>query len=608
MPKFFVSYVRDDNRHGRIQKIMDELCAELKTHREASTYFIDVDSYDHARFPERILSELKSSDFLVVFLTPLYLTKPYTQAEYLTFLDIEREYGDNRIIVLYYVKIENFRDTHFPYFLLEDLRSRNGFNWLSLRNKDVTDPDHLEAITKLCISVRSKLPHDETDVIPLTVDHDIKFNTLIPNVLDEVLTKISQQLHETKFHIAFRSHLIEGILSDISSELDSLNNSEYRHNISLNKNFVTRAAPLFNTAAEIYAISIDAFSSFWISEAALAERYLRMQPKRTYRMFVFSDQRSMLKHRWVLAAHYDGYGKCDGRVLFTNRDTWDNFLREISTDADEVDKSRIHNRLSADFGLLVFNPLQRSYYEAVLSHESLSFSEVSLSNVHRRIIDVFNSSPNDIQVKLGNAGMAMAWQPEYRDDDKWYQAVAEIFHKRSLEQEEVVHIVLFSANIMKDVFQQYIDSVLPKLIEMVGSNGEKLIKGHWYGSRMMYIDNEPRDPMRGIPLLVENELSDRWPHCMILYFSSPHELEEYYRHPVHSKLRTQLYKQFSPRIDKLFGGLDNENIGAKERNLIGEAIETLVSEYMRRLDLVKPTLYANYKLIEAPSFAGWGST
>jgi hypothetical protein len=244
-----------------------------------------------------------------------------------------------------------------------------------------------------------------------------------------------------------------------------------------------------------------------------------------------------------------------------------------------------------------------------LSHEDLSFKEVViLSKMQRRIIELFKSRPTDGRIDLGASGIAMKWRPEYeREDDKWYRAVAEMFRGRSMEQEDVAHIVLFSRRISRNEFQAHMEKILPRLIDIKGAKGETLVKGHWYGSRVMYADDKPRDSRYGMPLLVINEVSEVWPHCMILYFDSQDELYEYYKHPTHSNVRIDLYKSFDDRIETLLKALDEGKIAGKARDLVNEFIEKIVSEYIKRLDLMTPTPYANFKLVKAPGFAQYPS-
>src|SRR5262245_38130890 len=91
---------------------------------------------------------------------------------------------------------------------------------------------------------------------------------------------------------------------------------EYTIDLSIEKNYLLRACPLFKSAQSVYAFSLDQVSTFWTNEKnrPLIHEYLDSQPVDTRRIFVFSSAREANQYRKIIQENYNRYG--DGGGVF----------------------------------------------------------------------------------------------------------------------------------------------------------------------------------------------------------------------------------------------------------------------------------------------------
>lgn len=85
--KLFLSYTREKNEFNDVSNFRKRLENQLKVKvgDEELTIFLDTDLLTGTKWDDRLLSELDSSDCLIVLLSPLWLNSDYCRKEYTHF-------------------------------------------------------------------------------------------------------------------------------------------------------------------------------------------------------------------------------------------------------------------------------------------------------------------------------------------------------------------------------------------------------------------------------------------------------------------------------------------------------------------------------------------
>ena len=404
-------------------------------------------------------------------------------------------------------------------------------------------------------------------------------------------------MQSTRFKRRFRTGIILQVLTAARDQIQRLTGSAeaYFQDLSIEENFIVRAGPLFEEASQIYAVSIDRFSEFWIAEdqRTRAEEYTSHQPKNTIRLFVFSSVETAQKYRYVLAAHHARYGK-DGAVLLTSTASHKSFLASI-------DVGSVPELLQKDFAILRFTdrpndssigPGDHEYYEATLSHTKLVCKQLrSIRGSYQAFMDSFEELRDtpDGQGKLG----IVKWQTDFKfDDSKWTAALSKVFGISSEVDgpniRPVYHIVFLGATNSPMALVRHVeDNVRLRLEGLVGKkSGDKLIDDFWFGSRNEVVDKlQVADGKYGGQLLTTNVLAKDFPFCLVLRFRNMDDLREYYEDPVHSQVRRDLLSFCNPKLGEMYKLLDPpQRLDARETKLIYDAIETAASSIMIRAD------------------------
>jgi len=408
-----------------------------------------------------------------------------------------------------------------------------------------------------------------------------------------------QILIEKPIHtLPFRGALIDRLISELENEVTNINTGVYGSDISLDQSFLTRAISIFKPAHSAHAVSFDAYSGFWASEDTKlsADEYLSIQPPNTYRLFVFSSALVMGKHRGILAKHYEKYGSRAGRVLFTDSETWKNY---VTNDLKPATTS-----FESDFGILRYNAFLpgASFGQALLRRGNISFQAVDVDAEEgwRRKFMTELEAPAQPggPIKLG-AGFAHLWREEFKtDDDLWFAEISRTFKRdrirgavvsaiaqskgvHAIERRGVLHIVMFSNERTIESSLAGIREIIPGLLNMRSADGRQLIDSVWYGNSSQVPATV--DPAHGASLRIHSDQIE-WPVCMIMRFNSEEDLAEYYRSKKHSNARKRLYKGFQDiELCQLVDTIEDLNEGP-ERKALGAAIEVLAAKYMKRID------------------------
>lgn len=521
-----------------------------------------------------------------------------------------------KIYIIYLSRVAEIQNRETVLEGVRNLQRRTYFDFQDLRILQATDTDFRAATRKIGRIISAKFEPKNTvdESIISKVRNDLinlpNFSESNLPIEEEKIALILKKLTQKSDNYLFRNTLISSLLDNLIMEIDKIDNDPYDHDISLNSSFVRRANPIFANADQVYSISVDSYSSFWTAPELSVEssKYLDIQSNTTIRLFVFSSPYSMMKYRDVLEQHYERYGE-QGRVLFTSSEVWKNYLKILDHRFASKEKNKRKNWIGldsgGDFAILRYKSLiDATYIETILSKNQLQFRKIDqLGDLHRDIIGNLDFLEKDIFRKsIEKLGYLYRWKPEYSiNDTSWFKIVSSVFHDYNMDDirisddEEYIdtgkiyHVVLFSNLIEKSKFTSLIRSVTPVLLDIRGRGGYELVRSIWYGG-VGELPGEVIDPFHSSKLIVNNDLSVRWPHCLIVKFASQSDLEEYYSDDSHAQVRIELYRAFSEDISRLIDKMIDASNDVKI--LLGETLEVMVSRYMNRLD------YTNYDPIE----------
>lgn len=163
-------------------------------------------------------------------------------------------------------------------------------------------------------------------------------------------------------------------IQNVNDELSSIVKENYTSRVGKGFNFFTKAKPIFENASQIYAVSLDVVSSFWvshnISDQRLAEDYLKTQPENTVRLFVFSKPDNAHNHVTILNIHAREYGQ-EGRVFICSLDAYEDLINKFAQAEDA-------SKLEKDFAILEYSNntgTNTSIYKAILGHNSFTVTK-----------------------------------------------------------------------------------------------------------------------------------------------------------------------------------------------------------------------------------------
>ncbi len=200
----FLSYSHHDDAHegGLVSSLRDALIREFRfqtgqdlrvLHDKSGIEFGE----DWRRKIEDLLSQ---TSFLLVILTPSFLTSEQCRAELARFLQHERARDrDDLVLPIYYAPVDEDAEDH----LVAALLARQYVDWRGLRFLDFGSPEIRMAVAKLATSVAAALgrrpepvetPTDDVSPTELgTVEHFAKMQLALPRVIRGIATFTSEQ-------------------------------------------------------------------------------------------------------------------------------------------------------------------------------------------------------------------------------------------------------------------------------------------------------------------------------------------------------------------------------------------------------------------------------
>ena len=160
-PAAFMSYARFDDQHddGQLTEFRERLAAEIRV-QTGEEFLIFQDHADIAwgqNWQQRIDQTLDTVTLLLVIITPGFFRSPHCRAETEKFLDRERQFGrDDLILPVYYVSTPEIDDPRRrdadP--LAATLAARQHADWRELRFEPATSPAARRAIAHLATRMR----------------------------------------------------------------------------------------------------------------------------------------------------------------------------------------------------------------------------------------------------------------------------------------------------------------------------------------------------------------------------------------------------------------------------------------------------------------------
>ena len=608
MLSVFLSYAHDDNGGEDIDRVKSEIEKRLKSvYRtpKVSVYYDSQESIEKGELSDTIKNKIDSSQVFIAVVSDNYNRK--SGFAYQEFLYFEENYLDdeNKIFVPIFLQSPK------KIILLSELESRiktfyqgdlSSIFDISSWVEELSDDLLRQKLNKIAIHIRS---NDKT-VQSINAQSSPKITYV------DLIDGIKNECTKTSKHSVFRNDLISNLLKNLLEEIESLNRANYSHDISLDKSFVIRAKAIFRNAREVFAVSADNASTFWLNPdtRSIAHQYTQSQPEATYRLFVFSSPQSMLRHRWVLKSHYERYGE-NGRVLITSIGRWEKFLNKIRFEIKEDLPS-----ISEDFGFLTyaFEKNKDIILEARLDRSNLSFSEIIRTEFHGLIKKWF-SEVNNVKKRRRHGEEIKAIQSDNEpyfwiyqqtfsglDSDSWYGCVADVFDGdidfSPTNNSMIMHTILISvanSDCTKENFEREIKSIMDRVIDLPCDPKQKkpkFIKSIWFGSNEHKLGSV-KDPKHQASIHVSSEeVGFEWDYCLTMSFEDEKILKAYYSDSDHADIRKDLYCLLDNNVAMLYA-LDP---------LPGDIIESIMKKHIRRMDFRVPNPFAIYSSIGAPEF------
>lgn len=593
-PDAFLSYSHVDDGDSFITTLRSLLETEMQIRLgRRFDIFQDIDNIQAGEdFGDVINEALDDTALFIPILTPSYFNSDYCRKELRRFLEREASSGRRDLIVPVYLvnSLLLSDDDHLRQAGNEDLvalKRHNWVDWRELRRKGVTSPDFRTKGMALADSLLNAYERAGREKSSQTLPDEDNYVPDIKAVLDEIRVRIQS----VRFRRRYKAGVTLRVLTAARDEIQRLTGGaeSYTQDLSLEENFIVRAGPIFSEASEVYAVSIDELSQFWVSETqrARAEEYTRHQPANTVRLFVFSSVENAHLYRYVLAAHYACYGKTGGAVLMCSRKQYQTFWAGIHVE-------RVPELLRKDFAVLIFREGNRygaqardvEYYEATLSNTKLVCRQLAqLEGYHQVLVEKFGQM-RDLADGDSLDGVTK-WRENFKfDDEAWTSALARLFNADAagVPPRDVIHVVFFSSQAPSDVIQFIEKNVRPKL-ETIQRNGTRLVEDFWFGSRRE-LELSVSDGIYNGKLRTSNFFTNSFPFALVLKFRCAADLTDYYADRVHAEVRKDLLSFCDPSIRNLYELVNRSELDGNERQSIFEAIEATASKYMLRSDFM----------------------
>jgi hypothetical protein len=430
----------------------------------------------------------------------------------------------------------------------------------------------------------------ETTLESKTIDY---YENKIPKGLLSLIDNTRWGFSHSNNRLNFQKDLTRKIIEEANEEIQKVNNNQYDTDVGIEKNFLIRAKAIFENSTKVYAASVDKISTFWEkrSNYVLARDYIKCQPKKTIRVFVFSSAKEANKYVNILHAHHVQYGQENGEysqqggVFICSRDSYSKLLSRFLMDPEGGEY------LYQDFGILFQD---QKVIEAILTKSQLKYNFINLDSYQSsqkvRYIDLLKELDSLLEFdyeKIHKSSSSSSdaslkrWNPDcLTNSEKWIQELKELFPEPYTG--ESYHCVCFrniessDNNSNSDI----VNSILEIKYNLERNNDNLGIKNIWFGRKPSDWREVYDSIFRG-----KINISEDYNYMLLITFNSQEEMKEYYQAEVHGDIRVDLYRKFDEEIKDLCDRYTDIEVQTFERAYAFEnLIERKVSEYMVRHD------------------------
>lgn len=430
------------------------------------------------------------------------------------------------------------------------------------------------------------------------------------DIMDNI-RKIGDIIDDVENSDLNKSYLINHIinkLEDTLTEIKSANNENFTLNVSYENNFLELARPYFETASEIYAVSLASISTFWTdanTPNGIKKLYLnanKSDNKVVIRIFVFETPLELNNYKNVLQANYDSYGKNKGgSVIVCSKDNYNELIKNYFSD----DESHLLNLSHNDFGILIYK--DKSYSnstivkEALLSKGKMNIKNINLDEIQYESRKEFIKFIKSNEI---NKNGLYRWNNKYYQDKNEMSKLLELVFKTNSYNSEVFHTVLFSVNEKNENdFQNIIGEFQNYLIE----NKEKY---HILSVSLKNIINYS-NPIKNRVTGVTIKINSKYNYLFLVKFKTKEYLIKYYEDFIkHNDIRNRIYKLLNPKTIPIFRQIDELNINPMNEASIKELYEDIesavIDEYANRFDWENNIPYDAISIRDGARFLGYG--
>jgi len=385
--------------------------------------------------------------------------------------------------------------------------------------------------------------HFENKLENLAKDiHDYSPNIWMQQILkglrslcDSVQNKKDTLVHQQNYLV----DLVKNIEEEFSTMLGSI---DFKIELGLEKNFLTRATPIFRGGDEIYAVSIADVSNFWINTdiIRMAEEYIDSQSgKKVVRLFVFTSPDQLNKFRNVLQANYNAYGRDQGGVFVMSMDNYNSFMKE-------KELPFLKDPRKEDFGVLVFNNENLKRQEHLLARLTATFLEFRSFNPKAlssgpvmKVADKMKSLLTTIKEgQLGTEFNILRWSDKYSNNLSEYSAVLEKLFSR--QEQEALHMVFVKGD-------ETIGDILLDVQNKFYKHRDELGMTEIWVNKILKV--QAQDGRYGGALHIGD---GKYDYLFVMKFPNRATLERYYSHTFHSEYRETLYTAIEPAVEKMY--------------------------------------------------------
>lgn len=389
---------------------------------------------------------------------------------------------------------------------------------------------------------------------------------------------------------AFRKDLAQDLLQEADKEILAVTQN-YSLDIGVQRNYLTRAKPIFKYARAIYAVSIASVSTFWSDSRNynLAKNYLDSQKLNVHRLFVFDNADEANNFKNILQANHLQYGTAGGGVFICSKSTYLNFLQGICF--QELSQDELY---SQDFAYLNYDHNGSHYWlMAQLDTTYLQFKRMDneYAGASTDILGLTEQFHSLATLDLGSFDnrKILRWHPDLVwDHNNWSKKLSVLFEEK---KGAVYHFVFFK-HVRRELEQSIynLKNEIHKLARY--HNANFLLNKIWLGK---IIDLPATDEMG-----IELSISKNYEYVLLIELPCYEDLKNYYSFSDHTSARQKFYSMLDSNIGYLYREkekLDDEkskNSSFKREletishniKIILSIIEKLASQYIVRMDFI----------------------